>query len=389
MKRIYLDWASTSPMSENNLKIYTECAAAYPGNPSSIHTEGKNALEALEDNRRRIARLVNVQPQQIVFTSGGTESNAIVLGSFLQQLNRSGAGLIIPSFEHPAVWEYGAYFQQAGAVVSAYTCRNGSFDLARFTELINKETRLVCCMSVHNETGTLFPIKELAAAVRDRERALGRKIHIHTDAVQAAGKCDITDLFDGTVDSASFSGHKIEGPRGVGMLYLRKPIPTPFPGGGQEQGIRPGTENLPAIAGFTSAFLDSIKKAGDETIPTGAEALLLEGLASCRGLTLLPRNRKAESPGYVPSIVMATASPLPSEVLIRALNDRGFSISAGSACSNRKGSKKRRALEGMGISSKDAEGAFRVSIGPSTTKEEIELFLSALQEELQKLSRAF
>jgi cysteine desulfurase len=239
-------------------------------------------------------------------------------------------------------------------------------------------------MAVHNETGAIQPLKELVELVREAERSRGRKIHVHCDAVQAAGKSgiDIAELTASGVDSLALSGHKIRAPRGVGMLYLRHPLEGPFPGGGQERGIRPGTENLPAIEAFTCA-LEKVQENRNNTDIPGKR--LIEGLFDLKRIHILPRTRTIESCEYVPSIVTATAPPLPSEVLVRVMNDRGFAISAGSACSSRSGKKQRRALEGSGISREDAEGAFRISLGPSTSVEEIDAFLKALSLETERL----
>jgi cysteine desulfurase len=383
MERIYLDWASTSPVSPEIAAIQTQSALNFPGNPSSVHSEGRAASARLEDCRQRTADIIGAEKGQVFFTSGGTESDAIVLQSFLNRL-KSGT-VVIPRFEHPAVWEYGKLFARAGIeVVSPSAGPDSRLSSEAAAAALKEDCILFCCMAVHNETGAIQPLKELVETVREAERRQDRKIHVHCDAVQAAGKrgVDIPELLASGVDSLALSGHKIRAPRGVGMLYLRQPLEGPFPGGGQERGIRPGTENLPAIEAFAAAMEMAVQNRNKADIPGRR---LLEGLSGHDRIHILPRSRTAGSGSWVPSIVTAAVPPLPSEVLVRVMNDRGFAISAGSACSNRSGKKQRRALEGSGISREDAEGAFRISLGPTTSVKEIDAFLDALFLEIERL----
>lgn len=383
MKRVYLDWASTAPISGEALEKYRKTALSFPGNPSSVHAEGKAASAELESCRKRAAALLGVSDTQIYFTSGGTESDAVVLHSFLSRM-KSGS-VVIPRFEHPAVWEYAARFAAAGiGVVSPEAGSGGVLEPEALSRVLGVDCALVCCMAVHNETGAIHPVAELTDAVRRHERLHGRKIHVHCDAVQAAGKSGIDPAAFAAagIDSIALSGHKVRGPRGVGLLYLKNPLETPFPGGGQERGIRPGTENLPAIAAFTAALerASAGRDSGDE-----AGRALFQGLSALGSVQILPRARRAEDPRFVTSIVSASVPSLPSEVIVRVMNDRGFAISAGSACSARSGKKRRRALEASGVSPKEAAGAFRVSIGPETTVEEVRAFLEALSEAVDTL----
>jgi cysteine desulfurase len=389
MERIYLDWAATAPLSDRAREAYDKTAERFPGNPSAVHKEGKEASSLLEACRKRVAHMLGTEPEHIIFTSGGTESNAIVLHSFLRT---KGTGkIIIPGFEHPAIWEYRLIFSEFGFSLAEPSIREESrFSVEEYVRLITGDTKLACCMAVHNETGEIFPIQKLVEAIRSKEE--GHPVHIHTDAVQAGGKREISiaeDIIASGIDSASFSGHKIGAPRGIGILYLKKPLAHPFPGGGQEMGMRPGTENLPAIAALT----ESLTMATEGRLPSKeAQMLLFEELSSMKGVSVIPRSRKASPRNFVGSTISATASPIPSEALVRVMNDKGYAISAGSACSNRGshgGKKIRRALMKAGVGEADALGAFRISIGPDTTCAQIEQFLQALDQTIQFLGRAF
>lgn len=388
-KRVFLDWASTTPICEKALETWVKTSREAPGNPSSIHREGKTAARKLQQQREIMGTFFGTSPDRIVFTSGGTESNALVLNSLLSgtgsSLRRNGS-VLIPDFEHPAVYGYRNSFTNAGFLVIPHQLGgNGIFQLDPYISSIRPDTRLVSIMAVHNETGQIFPLQDIVQAVRERTKELGTSIHIHTDTVQGGGKLKVS-LDSLGVDSASFSGHKVTGPRGVGILYIRNPKAVQVPGGGQERGIRPGTENLPAIASMAEAF----RIYGDRREEvTETARFLLQGLAELPKLSVLPRSRMEREELFLPSIISFTAYPIPSEVLVRALDDRGFALSPGSACSAKRSKGKRRALIASGVDPAEAAGAVRVSIGPGILKEEIEAFLTALHEVVEELGRAF
>ncbi len=378
-----MDWASTSPMSQAALDSWRNTARAFPGNPSSMHREGKAAASFLQEQRSKAAALLGARPEQLFFTSGGTESNALVLSKLLS--GRKGS-LLIPDFEHPAVYEYREPFLKSGFQVIPYTIQDGMlFDPDAFAAAISGETRLVCCMTIHNETGAIFPVDEIARQVRGKAEKSGKPLHLHTDAVQAGGKIDL-NLTGMGVDSASFSGHKLMGPRGVGILYLKNPQLIKSPGGGQEGGVRPGTENLPAIASMVTALEEYIS-CRDTLAERGKT--LFEALSGQKGVRILPETRVKHPDRFIPSIISFSAAPIPSEVLVRTLDDKGFAISSGSACSSKKVKGKRRAIIASGVKEFEAQGAVRVSIGPGTGEGAIQAFMAALDEALEELGRAY
>jgi cysteine desulfurase len=382
MNYTYLDWAATAPPDRDALEYGLETAVNLYGNPSSLHSPGKEAANLLARCRKRLAELLGCGPQQLIFTSGGSESNSLVFSRLLT--NPGKQGMLVSAIEHPSVWESARAFERLGYPLTVLRCENdGRVDPLAALEQLGPETGLISLMLVNNETGSIQDPAALAEAVRNARR--GRKMpHLHTDAVQALGKIPL-DLSELGVDSASFSGHKIGAPRGIGLLYLRRPAEPFFRGGRQEGGMRPGTENLPAIAALTRvmekriAELDvNLKRAKD------LKAVLVEGLRKSPGALILPEGGDPLNEAHSPYILKCAFTPIPGEILQRVLNDRGFAVSTGSACSSSRG-KTNRVLKAMGTRVERAESSIRISWGPSTTKDEIEAFLATVKDETRIL----
>ncbi|MFP4562152.1 MAG: cysteine desulfurase family protein [Spirochaetia bacterium] len=374
---IYLDWAATavpdSALMDELVSIETELY----GNPSSLHAEGKRARMLLEECRGRTAGTLELDPSTLYFTSGGTESNGVVLTSLLFRRKRS--GMVISGIEHPSVWETAKHLKELGCPVKTVKANpSGHIDPDTIASAIDDETGLVAVMAVSNDTGAVQPLKSIVHAVRDRERDRGGRIHIHTDAVQALGKIPFDPISLG-VDSAAFSGHKIGAPRGIGMLYLAKPLKTLLAGGEQEGGIRPGTENLRGILGITLA-VERRAAAFEELFEHGRrlERRIIRAVEEEPSVKLIGDYERGD--GYSPWIVTVSIPPIPGEVLVRIMSDRGFAVSTGSACSAAKAART-RSLENMGIDKKTAFSAIRVSTGPATTDEDIDEFLRVLFKE--------
>ena len=243
---------------------------------------------------------------------------------------------------------------------------------------------MVLIMAVHNETGVIQPMEKLIAVVREKEKIRGRRIHFHSDLVQTAGKIPFS-LKEWDLDSASFSAHKLQGPRGIGLLYLKTPLQPLYTGGGQEKGVRPGTENVPGAAGLTLALEKSLASSRDEA--AGRMSFLMEELSRIKGCRILPECRLKEKENYSPWILSCALPPLPGEVLARVMDESGYAISTGSACSANKKTRT-RALESMGIDHKTAFSSIRISQGPTTTREELEGFIAALKEQVAIVGRA-
>jgi len=385
MQDIYLDWAATAVPEASVLDQVREISLSCFGNPSSAHSRGKEAAARLETCRTLVAEDLGAEPRQICFTSGGTESDNLILLSLLGR-KRSPGSLAVSAFEHPAVWEPARLLAEQGwNLISLPAGPDGIIRPERLRELLREDTELVSIMAVNNETGVRQPLKELAEVIREKEQKTGRKILFHTDAVQALGKESIR-IRDWGVDAASFSGHKIGAPRGVGCLYLNRPLSLPFRGGGQEGGLRSGTENLGGIAGLSLALRERTLRMEEHIAAAKAfRERLYRGLKDLGGVFSAPEEALF-SEAYSPWLLWAAFPPVPGEVLARVLSDRGVQISTGSACASRH-KKTFRVTRGLGIPDGPAFSALRISWGPSTAPELADRFLEILAGEVKILQK--
>jgi cysteine desulfurase len=341
---------------------------------------GRSSATLLEQTRKQCAELIGAEPSEIVFTSGGTESNNLIITSFIRK--KSVYGVVTTGIEHPSVFEPVQLLKEFGAVLHVIKGKpNGSIDPAAVAESIDDKTDLVTIMLVSNDTGAVQKIEEISSIVREIERKRSRPIHLHCDMVQALGKVPI-DLGKLSVDSASFSAHKIRGPRGAGILYMKKPIQTVFCGGEQEHGIRAGTENLPAIWAMGKAMKKYVPKVHENARKASEiKSVLVEELQSMGFCRLL---ENPEEVSYSPYIAAAFIPPVPGEVLVRVMSDTGYAISTGSACS-RSVKQRTRPLTFLGISDAEARSAIRISTGFDTNEEDVRGFCRALRREAPKL----
>lgn len=375
-KKHYFDWASTSPCDEDILKSALEKTLTAWGNPSSIHTAGKEAKVLLEEARSVCADALGVKPETLYFTSGGTESDHIPL---LSVLNRPAKGTVLfSSIEHPAVREMALEMKKCGIKVESIPSdKNGIITPEAVSKLLTTDTMLVCIMAVNNETGAIQPIYEIADVINEFGKGR-RKPRFHIDCVQAAGKIPLNLAYKG-IDSAAFSAHKICGPRGIGLLYAANPEEPFLKGGGQEKGIRSGTENVYGAIAFSQVLKKHIiSEKNTEAFHRYQQQVqwtkeFVEKLASLEPCTIIPPARTEKQELYSPWVVQAAFKKIPGQVMLRALDTEGFYISTGSACSSRKNN--RPVLEAMNIKSDLSENAVRFSFGPLTTKEAMdELF---------------
>lgn len=370
---VYLDWAATAPPDPESLAIADETALRFFANPSSAHAAGKAAREALESCRERCARSLGVGADTVVFTSGGTESDHLPM---LALLRRPSPGtLAVSAIEHPAVLEQARALESVGWKTQVIPSdKDGFITVDATLRTVTDDTAFVAVMAVNNETGAVQPVAEIASALVRRSSGK-RRPHFHVDAVQAVGKVPI-DLSAPGIDSAAVSAHKIRGPRGCGLLYLARQIDPFVRGGGQEGGMRPGTENLAGIDALSRCLESSVASVAE---PHAADAMarLIERSTAVRGVTIIPPSRAPRDGRFSPYIAQFTNDRLPGEVLVRSLSDLGFYASTGSACSTKK--KTRHVLEAMGVDPPSRQNAFRVSIGPITSLDEIESFAKALE----------
>lgn len=368
----YFDWAATSPADkdilQDSLNIYLDNWA----NASSSHSLGKRSRSVLEEARVRCASALGVKAECLTFTSGGTESDQIVLLSMLQK-QKTGT-VLISSIEHPAVREQAFAMKNCGwNVIQIPSDSRGIITPAAVEKCLTEDTMLVCVMAVNNETGAIQPIYEIADLLTKKYDGK-RKPKFHTDCVQAAGKIVLNLSYEG-IDSAAFSAHKICGPKGCGLLYSKNPI-TPFlKGGGQENGIRSGTENLMGCVAI-SKCLERYYNKENQNIKSISENFVKE-LSQMKGCTLVPAERISSPENYSPYVIQAAFENIPGNVMLRALDAQGFCISTGSACSAKKNS--RPILEAMNVKPEIRENAVRFSFGPHTTKEAVENLTEAVR----------
>lgn len=380
---IYLDWAATAKPRTEILQKALEKSFLYYGNPSSPHQAGSAAKEQLELCRSRCAELLDAPKESIYFTSGGSESNSIILLSFLK---KHGAGeLITSSIEHPSIKEPISVLEKFGWKTRKINpSTEGLFPLKKIDKALNEKTKLVSLIYVHNETGVVEPINDIVKLIREREQEFNTKIHIHIDGVQAVCKTPLT-IKEMDIDSFSISGHKFGAPRGIGICYLKKERDVLIRGGGQEKGFRSGTENLYGIMAITDALEESLNSYKNRN--SQLEVLMESIITRVRsfGISTIPKEREPRDSNFIPNIVSLTAPPVPGEVLVRVMNEKGFALSTGSACSNNKKSDTKGILS-MGITKEEGFSSFRVSLGFDTTQEEVEQFLTALEETIKVLA---
>jgi cysteine desulfurase len=386
METGYFDWAATAvadPAFSVNAPF---------GNPSSKHAVGREAKAAYEDARSRCAGLLGIEPRHVYFTGSGTEANTIVLHSFLRRKLESGGtgAMLYSAVEHPSIRENCLLFQHYGMDVREIAVeKDGRVSVAALEKAFasGKAPTFVTVMAVNNETGSVNDIGGLICWIRTHSE---RPVHIHVDCVQALGKMPLP-LKSWDIDSAAFSAHKICGPRGIGILYLRKPLIPPCLGGGQEAGLRPGTENIAGALSFAAALekyaaLEPCAKHRTEAAERMAR--LITGLQSL-GLGrfhIIPECRflfPIGGPDFSPYILQASFDGIPGEVFARALDEKGFCISTGAACSSTK--TERPVLFAIGVSEKQRLEGVRFSQGFATTNAAIDALLGAVAEVLKVL----
>jgi len=364
--RVYLDWNATTPLRQEAREAMV---AAYDlvGNPSSVHAEGREARRLVEEARAALAAAVGAQPRSIVFTSAGTEANALALSPGLR--GPSGGPvqrLLVSAIEHPSVLAGGRF--PADAVSQIRVTHAGIVDLDHLKALLGSGPALVSVMAANNETGALQPVTEAARIVHEAGGLL------HVDAIQALGKIPFY-INEVGADLATFSAHKIGGPKGIGALVMAEGITALEPvlrGGGQELGRRAGTENVAGIAGFGAAV-----KAAVQALPQDAERLrslqnrLENGLRAIAGTMIF-----SENAGRLPNTTLFTAPGLRAETAVIGFDLEGIAVSSGSACSSGK-VQPSHVLSAMGFDAKVAQGAVRLSLGWSTQEADINRTLEA------------
>jgi cysteine desulfurase len=380
---IYVDHASTTPTDPQVLEAMLPYFTQLYGNPSSIHTVGQEARHALDTARERVAKVLRCRTGEVVFTSGGTESDNTAIHGAATALQETGNHIITSSVEHHAVLHSCQYLENIGYRVTYLPVDDyGMVHPEAVYNAITDQTTLVTVMCANNEIGTINPIPEIASAVKQRAEELERTIVVHTDAVQAAGFLDLNVRRLG-VDMLSLSGHKFYGPKGTGVLFVRRG--TPFLplilGGGQERERRSGTENIAGIVGLSIALemADSTREA------TSAHSIALRDMIIQRISQEIPDCVLNGHPTQrLPNNVNFSFENVEGEPILLGLDLAGIAASSGSACSS--GSlEPSHVLLGLGQSAELARGSLRITLGKENTEEEVDYLLRELTELVQQL----
>ncbi|MGN1315267.1 MAG: cysteine desulfurase family protein [Lachnospiraceae bacterium] len=378
---VYLDNSATTRCFDSVTELMIKIMREDYGNPSSMHRKGMEAEQYLKNARSVISRNLKVNEKEIYFTSGGTESDNLALIGAAMANRRAGRHLITTCIEHPAVKQPMKFLESQGFEVTYLPVdKEGRVLLRELEAALRPDTILVSIMHTNNEMGAVQPVEEAASIIKAHNPA----VIFHVDGVQGYGKYRIFPKKMG-IDMLSVSGHKIHGPKGVGFLYIRekvKILPVIF-GGGQQKGLRSGTENVPAIAGLGKACEEIYANLdADVERMRNLKSLFLQGLMN------IPNIRLNGSTGLdsAPHIISISVTGVRSEVLLHALEDKGIYVSAGSACSSNKPAYS-ATLKAMGLERGLLDSTLRFSLSVFTTKEEIDYTLQVLYDIIPMLRK--
>jgi cysteine desulfurase len=366
-KIIYLDHASTTPVDPEVVAAMLPWHAEEYGNPSTLYSLGLTAARAVQEARESIAGTLGADPEEIYFTSGGTESDDWAILGTAEAQQKKGRHLITSAVEHHAVLESMDYLEKHGCEITRIPVDSGGLvDPETVRRAIRPDTVLVSIMHANNEVGTIQPIAEIGKITREAG------VLFHVDAVQTAGKIPL-DVRQLGVDMLSVSAHKLYGPKGVGLMYLRKRtrISPLFHGGGQEKGRRAGTHNVPGIVGMAKAFELAVDRMGEDAIREAAlRDRLWQGLSgSIEAIAL-----NGDPVKRLPANLNVRLDGIEGEAMILMLDMEGICVSSGSACTT--GSlEPSHVLLALGIPAEQAHGSLRVTLGRSTTEEDIDHFV--------------
>ena len=377
----YLDNSATTRCSKRATDMMVKLLTEDFGNPSSMHMKGVEAENYIKEAKKKIAKTLKIDEKEIVFTSGGTESNNMALIGAALANKRTGNHIITTSIEHASVSAVAAYLEELGFRVTYLKVdENGLISLEELKEAVTDETILVSLMMVNNEIGAVEPIEEAAKIIK----AKNPKTLVHVDAIQAYGKYRIYPKKMG-IDLLSVSGHKIHAPKGTGFLFIRdkvkvKPL---IYGGGQQKGMRSGTENVPGVAALAEAATE-VYEDFDAKIDHlyALKERFISGLQGMDGVTVNGKTGRDSAP----QIVSVSIEGVRSEVMLHTLEDREIYVSAGSACASNKPAVS-ATLTAIGLKKNLLDSTIRFSFCKDTTEEEIDYALSVMQEVIPKLQK--
>ncbi len=377
----YFDNSATTRVLDSVKDIVVKTMTEDYGNPAAKHRKGMEAEQYIREARKIIADSMKVQEKEILFTSGGSESNNMALIGTAWANQRAGKHIISTAIEHPSVYNPLGVLEELGFEVTILPVdHDGHISLKELEEAIRPDTILVSTMYVNNEVGAVEPVEEISRVIK----AKNPSALYHVDAIQAYGKYVIRPKKQG-IDLLSVSSHKIHGPKGVGFLYIRsgvkiKPL---IYGGGQQAGMRSGTENVPGVAGFGAAVKEMYTDHAEKIQKLiGLKDYMTDRLGEIEGTVINSKKGEASAP----QIVSASFEGVRSEVLLHALEDKGIYVSSGSACSsNHPGIS--GTLKGIGVAQKLLDSTIRISFGIFNTKEEVDYTIDVLKELVPVLRR--
>ena len=377
MKRIYMDHAATTPLAPEVLEAMIPYFSERYGNPSSLHSFGREAREAVDDARTEVAALLNAEPSEIYFTSGGTESDNLAIKGIARKNKKKGRHIITTSIEHPAVLEVCKALTREGFEVTYLpVTREGLVEIGAVEEAVREDTILISVMHANNEIGTIQPLEEIGRLAGEKE------IYFHTDGVQTAGKIPV-DVKALGVDAFSLSGHKLYGPKGAGALYIRKGvrIESIQQGGGHERGMRSGTENVPGIVGLGRAA-----RIAEENMAVESERM--RSLRDRMSGWVLKEIEDSWLNGHpvkrLPSNLNFGFRYIEGESLLLYLDAKGVAASTGSACSSKKLAAS-HVLSAIGLSPVESHGSLRITLGMANTEEDADYACRAIFDSVKRL----
>lgn len=375
---VYLDNSATTKPYDEVVDVVSQTMKEYYANPSSAHTLGFKAEKKITESREKLAKTINCSKDEIIFTSGASESNNFALKGFITKNSH----IITTQIEHPSIINTCKNLEKSGVKITYLSVDNkGRIDINELKNSITKDTQLVSIIHVNNEIGTVQDI----SLIGNMLKKYSNRIKFHVDAVQSYGKYRI-DVKKSKIDLLSASAHKIHGPRGVGFIYVRKgliPIRPLICGGGQEKTFRSGTENLPSIAGFSIASEIAHKYLEDNFSKiTNLKQYFIKSLSNIDGIKI----NNPEVQNFSPYILSVCFKGIRAEILLRLLDENGIYVSMGSACSARDVTKS-HVLKAIGLNNEDILGTIRFSFCETNTKEEIDYTIQVLKSNLKFLRR--
>jgi cysteine desulfurase len=381
MRQIYLDYAGTAPVSAQHYERVIAELKKVDGNPSSIHSFGREAKVALENCRSDIAAMFGASDQEIIFTSGGTESNNLAIQGVVgaaQGMAAERPSIAISSIEHSSIAGPAELLAERNLcqVASIAVDRQGYIDEARFADKVTSNTVFVGIIHVNNEVGTIQNLQKLASIAKSKNP----NVHFHADCVQALGKVDLTWIGNSQIDSAAVSGHKIGGFKGTGALFLRRArrLNALIAGGGQERARRAGTENMPGIVSFGLRARDLKRNPDWLALTAEIHRMFLTELGALPNVVIHGDPKNGAS-----TIVNFHAQGIPGEDILLNLDLEGIAVSAGSACSSGS-SRPSKVLSALGYSDWEAANSIRLSFGEHSTPDEATRAIQALKKVLTR-----